>query len=146
MLIAELPELPLGVRDFVYMEDIGMLFLALSDMNISSRMDAFFTNIKLPWDKDSGQIIVGAVLGYKVTKGATWKFERLWVQPYFLQTNILAWCGPLNLLTVGMDDGFVHGLKVTAASSYTSHEEVFTIFAQKYSVSRCHFIRTVSWD
>lgn len=35
----------LGVRDFCYVESKGLLFLALAEMNISSRLDSYITNV-----------------------------------------------------------------------------------------------------
>ncbi len=128
--IAELADLPMGVRDFVYLEDLGILFVALSDMDVVSRVDAYFTNLKLPWDKKNDvQTIVGAVLAYRVTPGrdSDWKFDRLWVKTYGFQTNILTWCPSLNLLAVGMDDGFVHGICVTPETGFKSHADVLLL-------------------
>lgn len=49
--VAELTGLPLGVRDFHYLNEKGLLFLALSDMKITSRIDSYLTNISMPWEK-----------------------------------------------------------------------------------------------
>ena len=103
--------------------------MAMSDMDLLSRVDAYFTNIKLPWEKKQSELsaIIGAVVGYKATKDpatSEWKFERLWVKVYGIQTNVLAWCESLNLLVIGMDDGKVYGAKMTSESGYTSHDDV----------------------
>ena len=34
-----------GVRDFIYLPKYSTAFVALSDMNIISRMDSYFTNV-----------------------------------------------------------------------------------------------------
>ena len=36
---------PLGVRDFLYVENENMLFVSLSDMEVTSRIDAYLTNV-----------------------------------------------------------------------------------------------------
>ena len=43
--IAEISNLNLGARDFIYVEDRGLLFVAMSEMNITSRMDSYITNV-----------------------------------------------------------------------------------------------------
>lgn len=45
--IAELGDLNLGGRDFLYVREEKLLFVAMSDMNITSRLDAYLTNVKL---------------------------------------------------------------------------------------------------
>jgi hypothetical protein len=43
--VAELPDLNLGGRDFVFLKDEGLLFIAQSDMNITSRLDSYLINV-----------------------------------------------------------------------------------------------------
>ena len=42
---AELGDLNLGGRDFIFLEEQGILMIAMSDMNITSRIDAYLTNV-----------------------------------------------------------------------------------------------------
>jgi hypothetical protein len=43
--VAELGDLNLGGRDFIYLKEEKLLFVAMSDMNITSRLDAYLTNV-----------------------------------------------------------------------------------------------------
>jgi len=43
--IAELDDLQLGGRDFELDLDRGLLFVAMSEMNIASRLDSYITNV-----------------------------------------------------------------------------------------------------
>jgi hypothetical protein len=43
--VAELGDLNLGGRDFIYLPEERLLFVAMSDMNITSRLDAYLTNV-----------------------------------------------------------------------------------------------------
>lgn len=77
--------MPLGVRDFVYVNDKAWLFVSLSDMKLTSRLDSYLTNVNLPWEKKRSDNItfatVGALLFYRVgieSDGKTWNFTRLW--------------------------------------------------------------------
>lgn len=45
--VAELSDLTLGARDFVYLEEEKLMFIAMSDMNITSRLDAYLTNVSI---------------------------------------------------------------------------------------------------
>ena len=41
----------MGYRDFVYLPSKRLMFTAISDMNALSRVDSYFTNMDLPWEK-----------------------------------------------------------------------------------------------
>lgn len=42
----------MGYRDFIYLPQKRLLFTAISDMNALSRVDSYFTNMDLPWEKN----------------------------------------------------------------------------------------------
>lgn len=71
-----------GVRDFIYLPQYNSIFVALSDMNLITRMDSYFTNITLPWEKkkdkqkkketvltEEAVSTVGALQHYRITEG-----------------------------------------------------------------------------
>jgi hypothetical protein len=66
------------------MSDI--LFVALNEMKITNRLDAYLTNVSFPWDKKTDtHVTVGALLVYKVNFMAsmeTWSFDRIWVKSF----------------------------------------------------------------
>lgn len=45
--LAEYNELHLGGRDFIYLKEENLMFVAMSDMNITSRLDAYLTNVSI---------------------------------------------------------------------------------------------------
>lgn len=114
--ITELSDLPLGIRDFHYLNDKGLLFFALSDMKITSRIDSYLTNINLPWEKkDDTYATVGALIFYRVGLRETsgeWVFTRLWAKNFPVQTNILCWAAEKELMFLGMDNGRIFGFSI----------------------------------
>lgn len=74
-----------GVRDFIYVEDQKMFFIATGDMNPMSRLNAKVSNTKLPWENESGKSFmeVGSVEAW-ATGGAgdSTKFMKLWSKGY----------------------------------------------------------------
>lgn len=40
-----------GVRDFIYLPEYSAAFVACSEMNIVNRLDSYFTNYTMPWEK-----------------------------------------------------------------------------------------------
>jgi hypothetical protein len=47
-IIYENNQLPLGARDCIYFEETSILFLVCCDMNITSRVNVYITNVNLP--------------------------------------------------------------------------------------------------
>jgi len=90
--ISEFSDLPLGVRDFIYLKYENVILLACADMNIASRIDAYITNVNLPWEKKTdAHISVGAVFAYKVVQDSSgsYYFEKLWAKSFPKQVHIL---------------------------------------------------------
>eukprot|EP00830_Metopus_es_P017776 TRINITY_DN5966_c0_g1_i1.p1 TRINITY_DN5966_c0_g1~~TRINITY_DN5966_c0_g1_i1.p1 ORF type:complete len:510 (+),score=99.88 TRINITY_DN5966_c0_g1_i1:30-1532(+) len=136
--VFELGPLPLGARDFWYAEEQGLLFVALSNMDLASRLDAYLSNISLPWSKkEEIAITVGALMVYSVTKESDlkdWNFKLLWVKGYSVQTNVILWCPTLSILEIGLDDGFVRCLKIPMEEKGLKHEELGSLQMHKARV------------
>ena len=114
----------MNIQDFIYLEDLGILFIALSDMNAVAKIDAYFTNFKVFWNKESEtQSIIGGILCYRVNRG-TWSFDRLWAKCYGSRISVLTWEGTTELLLIGTDEGYVNALKTSAINSYIDYKEV----------------------
>lgn len=129
--INEFTELPLGVRDFVYLKYDKVCFVACSDMNITSRIDAYITNVNFPWEKKTdSHITVGAVFAFKTHEDPSTheiSFEKLWAKSYPIQTGVLAWDSESNTLAVGLDDGKIFFYKTSAESGYLYYEQICEI-------------------
>jgi WD40 repeat protein len=125
--IAEYVDLPLGIRDFIYLKYEGICYLACSDMNIASRMDAYITNVNFPWEKKTdAHISVGAVFAYKVTNDSNnaFYFEKLWAKSFPKQTGVLSWESESYTLAVGLDDGKIFFYKVNSESNFLQFDEL----------------------
>jgi hypothetical protein len=89
--LSEFSEFPLGIRDFIYLKCHNIMLLACADMNIASRIDAYITNVNLPWEKKSdAHISVGALFAYKLTQDSKNEnyFEKLWAKSFPKQVII----------------------------------------------------------
>ncbi len=125
--IAEYVDLPLGIRDFVYLKYENIMFLACSDMNIASRLDAYLTNVNLPWEKKTdAHISVGAVFAYKVTNDSNnaFYFEKLWAKSFPKQTGVISWEPESSTLAVGLDDGKIFFYKINSESNFLQFDEL----------------------
>ena len=43
--IGSMIDVPQGVRDFIYLPQYQSMIVAMSDMNIATRIDSYFTNV-----------------------------------------------------------------------------------------------------
>jgi len=118
-MIAELDDFPLGVRDFLYLNDRGWLIVALSDMKLASRLDSYLTNTSMPWEKKKDEATtfasVGALLYYQVgvdPVSKNWTFYRKWAKNFSSQTNILEWSPEQKYTFVGLDSGKISLFKM----------------------------------
>ena len=105
---------------------IEIMLVALSDMNITSRVDAYLTNITFPWEKKSeSHATVGALFVYRVRieEDEQWTFERLWSKSFPSQTSAMHWNQEVNLLCVGLDSGKIHLLTIPEKSHFMNFHE-----------------------
>jgi WD40 repeat protein len=127
-IVYENNDLPLGVRDFVTFEQGQILYLVCCDMKITSRVDAYITNVNLPWEKKTGEhISVGAVFAYKVIvdkRGNSYFFEKLWAKSYPEQTGVVNFNPSALLLMVGLDSGTICVYKTSVESKFMEYNEI----------------------
>jgi hypothetical protein len=133
--VCEYTELPLGIRDFIYLRCDKICFVACSDMNIASRVDAIFTNMNFPWEKKTdSHITVGAVFAFRVKEDSVTGvlvFEKLWAKSYPTQTGVISWDPDSNTLAVGLDDGKIYFYKTSPDSGYMHYEEICCLSPHK---------------
>jgi WD40 repeat protein len=143
--LSEFEGLPLGIRDFVYLKYEGILFIACSDMNITSRVDAYITNVNLPWEKKiESHITVGAVFVYKVSidSNGVYYFDKLWAKSFPVQTGVIYWDTESSTLAVGLDNGKINVFKANVESGFT-----FTSFEEACELKpHSHRVMGISFD
>jgi hypothetical protein len=126
--INEYTELPLGIRDFIYLKYDKIAFVACSDMNIASRIDAYITNVNFPWEKKTdSNITVGAVFAFKTKEDPVTNeisFEKLWAKSFPTQTGVIYWDSESNTLAVGLDDGRIFFYKTSPESNYMHYDQI----------------------
>ena len=94
-------------------------------MHITNRMDAYITNVNLPWEaKTDSHISVGGFFVYKVkyhtTKGLL--FDKIYAQSYSEQTGVLNYNRESNTINIGLDTGRIIFYKVDPDSDFQTIE------------------------
>ena len=130
-IVYENNELPQGIRDFFYFEEARLLFIVCCDMKIASRIDAYVTNVNLPWEKKTeAHISVGSVFAFKVNtneKGTSYVFEKLWAKSFPEQTGVVNFDKDNYVLQVGLDSGNIIFYKTSVESKYLVYDEMCKI-------------------
>ena len=130
-IVYENNELPQGVRDFIYFEEAQILYIVCCDMKIASRIDAYVTNVNLPWEKKTdAHISVGSVFAFKVnqnSKGSTYMFEKLWAKSFPEQTGVVNFDKENYILQVGLDSGSIIFYKTSLESKFLIYDELCKI-------------------
>ena len=124
----ELTELPIGIRDFFYLQEESIMFTACSDMKLASRVDSYITNVNLPWEKNTDHITVGAVIAFKLNFKAndpSGIFERRWAKSFPTQTGVINYSLDKNILMVGLDNGKIILFQTGLDTKYTEYELLY---------------------
>lgn len=102
------------------------MFILSGDMNVASRMDAYLTNMKMPWEKDAPPTLlsVGALECWAQTSDTEYKFDRLWSKTFPKQAICLYWDNNSYTLFVGLDDGKLNQIKIPQDSNFIRYEDV----------------------
>ena len=130
-IIYENNELPQGIRDFYFFEEASIIYIVCCDMKIASRLDAYVTNVNLPWEKKTdAHISVGSVFAFKVIqdkKGATHVYEKLWAKSFPEQTGVVNFDKESLVLQVGLDSGTIIFYKTSQESKFLVYDELCRI-------------------
>ena len=154
-LLSEFNKLPLSIQNFIYLEDDGIIFLACSDMDMKSRIEAYITNTNLPWEsKTKTHISVGAFFVFKVLynpdKG--FKFEKIYAKSFPEQTGCISWNRKSNTIHIGLDSGKIVFYKLNPDSNFKQFEPYIEFKPHKDKVSgimyddETGYIYSVSYD
>ena len=130
-IVYENNELPQGVRDFHFFVEANIIYIACCDMKIASRLDAYVTNVNLPWEKKTdAHISVGSVFAFRVVqdkKGNPHVYEKIWAKSFPEQTGVVNFDKESCMLQVGLDSGTVIFYRTTQEGRFLDYEEVCKI-------------------
>jgi WD40 repeat protein len=130
-IVYENNELPQGIRDFYFFEKASIMYIVCCDMKIASRLDAYVTNVNLPWEKKTdAHISVGSVFAFKVIqdkKGNIQLYEKLWAKSFPEQTGVVNFDEEEFVLQVGLDSGTIVFYKTSLESKFLVYDELCRI-------------------
>lgn len=102
------------------------MFVLSGDMNVASRVDAYLTNMKFPWEKEAPPTLlsVGALECWVQSSESELKFERVWSRSYPSQAICLHWESVSQTLFVGLDDGKINVMKIPSDINFIKYEDI----------------------
>ena len=120
--------LPLGVRDFYYLPEENILFVACSEMNVFFRINSYITNYK-PWKKNQISS-VGSIITYHLNLNSNKineQFEKKWEKDFKEQIGSINFDIQKSLLMIGLDMGRIILFKTGVESHYSQYLEILNI-------------------
>lgn len=110
----------MGYRDIILVPQKKLFFSVTSDMSAISRMDSYITNMNMPWDKKTDQVLlsVGVLEAWLQSKKGMeeYTYERLWHKNFKSQAICIHYNEDLGLIFAGCDNGEILSLKFNMKS------------------------------
>src|SRR3990167_2334367 len=110
----------MAYRDILFSSDRSLYFAAVSDPKVTSRLDSYIANFKLPWDnepdpKTDVSLAVGQLECWaKETQNPSpFVYKKLWVKQFKSQAIILEHCEEMRYVATGLDSGHVSVLELS---------------------------------
>ncbi|KAM3133073.1 WD repeat and FYVE domain-containing protein 2 [Paramecium bursaria] len=146
-----------GVRDFIIAKEPGLLFVLNSDMSLLNRVDAYVTNMKMPWESERGEPTTQSVGRVECYQMDDQSFTKLWEREYNAQAICLYWDPASKNLLVGLDSGTINVLQISTKTNKFEEsleiemhtERVMGLFQRKNlvnSISKDRHYRIVDLD
>lgn len=105
----------MGYRDIILVPESKLFFSVTSDMSAISRVDSYITNMNMPWDKKTDQVLlsVGVLEAWLQSKKGMeeYSYERLWHKNFKSQAICIHYNEDLGMIFSGCDNGDIIGLK-----------------------------------
>lgn len=125
----EYTNVPLGVRDFLFVPHKEILLMCCSDMNIISRADSMITNFSFPWEKKTdSHIPLGAAFIYQCKPNdSKYIVHKIWAKSFPIQTGVLSWEDEEEVFSVGLDNGRIYCFKAKPNTHYLDMEMILEL-------------------
>jgi len=119
----EIPNLPMSVKDFIYIPSKGVMFVLLSETRMVSKIGSFLSSI-------SKSAEVSTVMAYREEPEGSLEFTKLWQYSLSSEGTSLTWDHGLTILAIGHANGLIECLRVSTELEY----EKYTSFCKIH----CH--------
>ena len=116
----------MGYRDILLVPEKRLFFSVTSDMNMLSRWDSKLTNMNMPWDNHTDQVLlsVGVLEAWLQSKRGIdeYTYERLWHKNFASQAICIHYDSKLGYIFTGCDNGSIAILEFSGKK--TKYKEI----------------------
>jgi PX domain len=127
--VGSMSEVLMAYRDIVFSSDRSMYFAAVSDPKVTSRLDSYIANFKLPWDnepdtKSDVTLAVGQLEAWikDADSASPFIYKKLWTKQFKSQAIRLEYCQEMRYVATGLDNGHVSVLELSKATASKYNE------------------------
>eukprot|EP01017_Pseudomicrothorax_dubius_P006938 TRINITY_DN12080_c0_g1_i3.p1 TRINITY_DN12080_c0_g1~~TRINITY_DN12080_c0_g1_i3.p1 ORF type:complete len:554 (+),score=75.89 TRINITY_DN12080_c0_g1_i3:61-1662(+) len=143
-LVADIDYLPMGVRDLLYLNEAGILFIGMAETSTLSRIGSFITTSLFRKNPSTDSSYLGAVLAYGANPKDSFAFSQLWRKNISAGVSCLCWDEGLRMLAIGTEDGSIECVTVSAEKGYRYASELCTISVHRAAVTALVFDPTTA--
>eukprot|EP00921_Rhytidocystis_pertsovi_P015989 GHVQ01025287.1.p1 GENE.GHVQ01025287.1~~GHVQ01025287.1.p1 ORF type:complete len:996 (+),score=135.59 GHVQ01025287.1:514-3501(+) len=118
--VATVEEVNFGITHFVYNQRQGILVTGSCDTSVTSRIDSYITNIRLPWEAETDPMPVSRITFWKASKHPH-KFEAQWFQNLSSKLSALCYTSEFPHIFAAIGHGDILGIPLTPRGSISSH-------------------------
>lgn len=96
-----------GIRDYIYLEEEGLFYIATADMNPVSKFKSNVSNTKLPWESDGKSVMEIGSLECWAFGDSYGKFVKQWSKGYPKEATCIHYDKGSKRILVGLEDGVI---------------------------------------
>lgn len=94
-------------------------------MNVLTRVDAYMTNMKMPWESEGGEPALVNVGNLECwVRDEEGRYLKQWMKGYNAQAITLCWEASSHTILVGLDSGSINLLTLDQKSGFKKYSEV----------------------
>ncbi|MCQ2818778.1 MAG: hypothetical protein MJ252_16050 [archaeon] len=101
-------QFPFAIKKFFFVKSEGIIFIICSEMNLTNRVDAYFTNLTLPWEeKNEVEKCTGAFMVYKInfSEKKGYVFEKVFVKTFPNIPTTFTYDEVSKIVAIGFNSG-----------------------------------------
>jgi WD40 repeat protein len=120
-----------GVNGIFYSLESQLVFTVSEDANLLSRLDAQFSNIKFPWEKEDPPIT--PVGWFSCWRRVGDKWENFAEQAFQFQATAVAWDPLRKWAFIGLENGQIQVFSIDSDSKEVVHQRDYDVHAARVS-------------
>lgn len=128
-MLSEIQNLPKGAKDFVYLNQKGILVVLIAETSMMSKLGTFISNIS----SGKGKEEMSSVLLYQEEPLGSLEFNKLWKKSFDTEACIMCLDTTTPYLAAGFTNGSITCLKIT--DGFSKQQEYCKVFCHNQTIT-----------